>query len=345
MSKLKLKWLWNLAIAAALLLAGDGPAFGEETTPEQGSQAGVTEVSNGERVVIDGKGFSIVPPTGWTIQKNLPRSSLYLQAKVSGSEYPRNISAIRFREPAFINATTAESFAAKIVREFPAASSTIERYTLRNHQSVQMADGREGILFYTDFDGSGKKMMQAHILVSSETNHYLVTYTDVAENFENPGESNQFFNDAWAAMTSIELDSPNPVPSNGFEMVGLALLFGFFAISSVAVWRKWLAAKVYRRYGDLEPGEEAVDEVPKTQPTGVSEITEMKTAEMSGVDMTLESDMDTSPGFAKKILNFRGKKEEDTRDVELVDAGGDDGMEFTVDVKMASKGAKWKRGA
>ena len=234
------------------VLAGDGDGEVSEQAPAAVTQlppppAG-TEISQGERIAIDGKGFSVVAPTGWVTQRNLPRSSLFLQARVTGAEYPRNITVVRFNEPVLINESTANDFAERLVKLYPAASSTIENYTLRNHQSIQMADGREGILFYTDFMGSGRKMMQAHILVSSETNHYLVSYTDVAEHFENPGDSSPFLADAWASMISIQLDSPNPVPANGLGSTILSLIGIVFLVGVFTFIRKNIAGRKYKEY-------------------------------------------------------------------------------------------------
>lgn len=210
------------------------------------------ELSQGERLVIDGKGFSIKPPSGWIIDRSNPRISLSMMAPVSQGQYPSNINVARFSGPRIISQESAEKFADKIVKEFPATSVTIENYALRNSQPIQLADGRQALLFYTDFMSSGRRMMQAHVLTSSQTNHYIVTYTDVAENFE-PGPDGvqpQMFNSAWESLASMELDSPNPSPSTDMSWVvgGVAalvilwMLFGFI--------RNRRAAAEYRQFAD-----------------------------------------------------------------------------------------------
>lgn len=214
------------------------------------------EFSDGSRVAIEGKGFSIAPPVGWKIRRDLPRTSLFLQANaLSATEYPRNIAVLKFQGPTLINQTSADKFAQFLVKNFPSASPEIADYQLRNHQAIQMADGREGILFYTDFSVRGQAMMQAHILLSSETAHYLVTFTDIADHFENPQGSGEYLATAWAAMTSIELDSPNPQPME--SMQSTAIVIGFIVLLGgvIAYARHRAAGSIYRDYGDMDPGE------------------------------------------------------------------------------------------
>jgi hypothetical protein len=210
------------------------------------------EISQGERIVIDGKGFSIKPPVGWILQRDVHRVSLALVAPVPEGQYPSNINVIRFSGAKIINQETAEKFAEKIIKDFPAASPTIDAYTLRNSQPIDLADGRKALMFYTDFLGSGRKMMQAHVLASSETNHYLITYTDAAENFEPNAEGvqSQVFNLAWESLASLELDSPNPVPSQELtwilSIVGI-LVIAWFVFSFI---RNRRAAAEYRQFAD-----------------------------------------------------------------------------------------------
>jgi hypothetical protein len=210
------------------------------------------EISQGERIVIDGKGFSIKPPVGWIVQRDVHRVSLALAAPVPEGQYPSNINVIRFSGAKIINQETAEKFAEKIIKDFPAASPTIDGYTLRNSQPIDLADGRKALMFYTDFLGSGRKMMQAHVLASSETNHYLITYTDAAENFEPNAEGvqSQVFNLAWETLASLELDSPNPVPSQELtwilSIVGI-LVIAWFVFSFI---RNRRAAAEYRQFAD-----------------------------------------------------------------------------------------------
>lgn len=210
------------------------------------------EISQGDRVLVEGRGFSVRPPVGWIVQRDLPRVSLSLVAPVAEGQYPSNITVIRFSGSRLINQETAEKFAEKIVKDFPATSPSIDAYTLRNSQPIELADGRKAFLFYTDFLGSGRKMMQAHVLASSETNHYLISYTDTAENFEPNAEGvqPQVFNLAWESIASLELDSPNPEPSQ--QVTWILIGVGFFVVLwfVVSFVRNRRAAAEYRQFAD-----------------------------------------------------------------------------------------------
>lgn len=250
-------FMFNLKCIMILVMMASSASYA------QVGEAVVTEVP-AARISLDDKGFSIVPPSDWIVRRDLPRTSLFLQAvtKAEG-DYPRNIAVVKFSGPKLINDVTADEFSNYLVRNFPSASPDIADYQLRNHQPVQMADGREGLLFYTDFKDHGHPMMQAHILVSSETNHYLVTFTDLAEHFENPAGGSEFLAEAWGSMTTIELNSPNPKPlkdvQNTAFYVGILVAIG----AGIALWRHRVAGRLYRNYADMEPGE-ALELDPKT---------------------------------------------------------------------------------
>jgi hypothetical protein len=230
----------------------------QEKAPIEANSAAVVqipdgaEVGQGERIVIEDKGFSIVPPVGWMIELEVPRVSLSMVALVPEGVYPSNINVIRFNGPMILNQQSAGKFAEKIIKDFPSTSPSIESYTLRDSQQIQLTDGRQSFLFYVDFISSGKRMMQAHVLTSSQTNHYLMTYTDLAENFEPNAEGMQaqVFNAAWETLASLELDSPSPVPSKDlFWIVGsvVGLLIFWFVFSFI---RNRRAAAEYRKFSD-----------------------------------------------------------------------------------------------
>ena len=257
-------------------------------------------VSDGSRISVDDKGFSIIAPEGWNIRRDLPRTSLYLQAANAIDDYVRNIGVVKFTGPKVINEITAEEFSTYLVKNFPAASPEITDYQLRNHQPVQMTDGREGILFYTDFKVRGRAMMQAHILLSSETHHYLATFTDLAEHFENPTSNTGFLAEAWESMISMELNSPNPKPleeaQNTFLYIGIAAILGV----AFVVWRNRVAGRMYSDYGAMEPGE-ALEVDPKTNALEDDSMpTNTNVSELHGAPTTNMTNA--------KVFSFRTKK-------------------------------------
>jgi hypothetical protein len=279
-----------------------------------------SEISSGDRFAIDGKGFSIIAPLKWIVRKNMARSSLVIEARVSGTEYPRNIVVVRWKDPVLINEETAQTFEQRIVKTYPLSSPSIENFALRNHQNIQMEDGREAILIYTEFTGSGRKMMQAHVLLSSETDHYLVTYTDVAEHFENPSEGDPFLAEAWASMTSIQLNSPNPVAEESLKkwIMGVVGLLGIVGMATVT--RKALAARSYRKFGNLEDGEtdsqDAVADTHEESQTGTTKQ-RFKTNGAGSTSMTLDYDRsgdDADDDDAKSLDNISEDDSDDSTD-------------------------------
>jgi hypothetical protein len=313
--------------------------------------------STGERIDIDGKGFSMVVTPGWFIQKNLPRLSLLISAPIKEGEYPRNISVLRTKGSIFINEKTAVAFEEKIVKNFPETSSTIDKFAIRNHQVITMEDGREGLLIYSEFLGSGKSMMQAHILLSSQTDHYLVTYTDIAEHFENPVDGGKHFSDAWASMTSILLNSTNPVA--GAEAVDTVVwFFGVLSVFvAVGVVRKYLAGRSYRASADSE-GDGVNDSFVATSPIksanlmtamtffkGRRKRAEVDLDEDNGVDGDhneeddgdYDSDLEDHSVATVKFTKFKPKESNQA-------SFADDDMEFSSDAEELNK-KKFKIGA
>lgn len=212
-----------------------------------------SEVSQGEKISIDGKGFTIQPPVGWIVQRDHPRLSLMIMAPVAANQYPPNISVVRFSGPMLIGSDSAEKFGDKIVKGFTQASSTLQGYSLRGSEPIKLADGRDALLFYTEYQDGERKMMQAHVLASSKTNHYLLTYTDIADNFVSGSESSssQVFTNAWTSMVSLELDSGSPEPAKTVT-IALAVLAGIIVVwFTVAFIRNRRAAAQYRQFSDM----------------------------------------------------------------------------------------------
>lgn len=162
-------------------------------------------ISTGERLELKDGDFSIVPPVKWEVFKNHPSLTLLMQVAHNQTlKYQRTIQVASFSGNKYIDEVTAREFEGIIVNKFSHLTSSIEEYKVREHRVVDMEDGRDGILFYTEFQLEGISMMQAHILLSSSSRHYLMTFTDLADHFEKE-EYSQYLNEAWASMISVEL--------------------------------------------------------------------------------------------------------------------------------------------
>jgi hypothetical protein len=257
------------ATAALALLAPAGrglaadEAVGEalaEATTEAAAQSAAPEaeapkpaadmVSDGNRVTVKEGDFSIVPPRGWEVYTHLPSLTLLMQVPhQAGQKYQRTIQVAAFSGPRYVDEVTAREYEDIIVRKFSQATTSVEGYRIRNHMVIEMADGRDGLLFYTEFQIGGVPLMQAHVLVSSQTRHYLMTYTDVAEHFENDAAS-QFLTEAWDSMISVQLATRTPTRFESALFIGGGGLALLFLGATWMVFRRWRSGRQYREYAE-----------------------------------------------------------------------------------------------
>ena len=209
-------------------------------------------ISDGERYVNEKKGFSIVPPFGWEVHTDYPNLSLLMQVPFSaGLAYQRTIQIMAFKKPQYIDDITRRDFEKTIVQRYSKVSQSIKNFRVRNHMITKMEDGREGILYYTEFDLEHKRMMQAHILVSSSSRSYLLTYTDVIEHFEGD-KASEFLTKAWESMTSIKLGSDAPVRFQKTFLLGLIAICVLILLILFYLIRHAKAGKSYTDHTQSE---------------------------------------------------------------------------------------------
>ena len=229
---------------------GPGPASAGSLGGEMTGKP--DRIGTGERVVVRDGDFSMIPPNGWEVYEHLNDLTLLMQMPhQSGLKYQRTIQVASFARPRYIDETTAKEYEEVITRKFSATSAAVDGYRIRNHMVIDMADGRQGLLFYSDFSLDSVALMQAHILVSSADRHYLMTFTDVAEHFESDA-AKQFLTEAWDAMISVQLGAPTP---GRFSMItyGAVAAGAALAVIFVLVWiRRRRAAHQYSNFAEEE---------------------------------------------------------------------------------------------
>lgn len=244
----------NLKLFSAILFLSLPVYGGEGGVTEQvvgdvyygggSANAGFT-VGDGSRIELPNKGFSIVPPVGWEVHRNYPGTTLLLQPSYNKKmAYQRTIQVMRFIDGIPIDDITGKKFEKIIESKFSRALGEIADYQMRNYMMTKMADGTDGLLYYSEFTMGGQLMMQAHILLSSATHHFLLTYTDIAAHFEGEAAGDYLMN-AWQAMTSAQLDSKAPVRMRSFAFIGFGLGFLMLGISLALAFRKFKAGKQY----------------------------------------------------------------------------------------------------
>jgi len=222
-------------------------------------------ISDGSRISLRKGDFTIKPPLGWEVYTHHPQLTLLMQVPYKpGMKYQRTIQVASFAGPRYIDEVTAKEYEQLIVRKFSVASASIQNYHVRNHMAIELADGRPGLLFYSEFVLDGVSLMQAHILVSDKHRHYLMTFTDVAEHFEN-NDAGQFLTEAWDSMISVELATATP--SRFGAAIVIMIGVGVLLLLLLVGWgvSRWRANRSYRDYVD-DAGQEsdATSEAPKS---------------------------------------------------------------------------------
>ncbi len=183
------------------LLAASAGAQPEATDPFEISDGGKTEITE--------KGFTIRAPKGWELHHKAPGLRLLLLAPAEPNmSYRRNIQVLSLGGPYYIDSESQKEFATTLLENFGKLDK-VEKFSLRDSKILELKETSKGILYYTDYEMNGQRLMQAHILVSSEKHHFLVTFTDLREHFENK-EFESLIREAWDSLMSIHLDSPAP---------------------------------------------------------------------------------------------------------------------------------------
>jgi hypothetical protein len=250
-------------------------------------------IATGERLTVTGKGISIVPPKGWEVHQDNPHLSLVLQIPFSKDlKYQRTIQVMTFTGQKYIDSVTAKEFEELIVRKFTAASAGVENYRIRNNMPIELTDGRSALLFYSEFLLDGVSLMQAHILTSTRERHYLTTFTDLAEHFEDE-MSGVFLTEAWNCMTSVELNGRTPLRFENIYMFGAGVFVIFLVVTILLTISKMAANRRYSRYSE----EEFADDDPTTLQAVSRQVTGSGHDSLSEADLNTRQE-DENPSFA-----------------------------------------------
>jgi hypothetical protein len=203
-------------------------------------------ISDGTRVVLEAKGISIIPPKGWEVHLNYPNATLMLQVPYTpGMVYQRTVQVMRFKGALPIDAITGREYEKVIEQKFAKVEGSISDYRMRNHMVTKVEDGTVSILYYSEFTLETVAMMQAHILMSSATHHYLLTYTALAEHFEGE-KASEYLTTAWESMVSAQVDSAAPMRLRLPVFLGFGAGFILLIVLLLLSIRKYRAGREYK---------------------------------------------------------------------------------------------------
>lgn len=253
-------------------------------------------VSNGNRVEIKGKGFSIVPPKGWEIHTDAPGVSLLFQVPNSeGLKYQRNITVRYGQGEKTIDDYTADEYQELILQNRSKIYGNMKNYRMRNRAEVELANGTPGILFYAEFEFEDLPMMEMHLLASSKTGHFLMTYTDLAEYF-NPDSNTPYLQEAYNSLISAKIQNPAGSRFGFIAKWGIAFAILFVVLMGLRVLSSGHTSRQMRE----EHGEFMSDD---TVESGVSSI-----SEASAID-----DVTDGPRSVKSKSGYRAKSVKKSR--------------------------------
>lgn len=312
------------------------------------------QLSQGERIVIEDREFSIQPPWGWEVYQDYNGAMLYFQAPMNeGDTYQRNIRIMARNGPKYIDDMTFQNFGKEIVESSARISNAITDYRLRNQMPIEIAGGRKAGLYYAEFMIENVNLMQMHILVSSANFHFIMTFTDLMENFE--ANDSPHLNEAFASLQSVELVGDPPSRNSYFYWLvfGIGGLFvGLIALKIFLSIRVKRLAKDIDEFSDEESIEAESDhiEVDDSYVSGLSSKSRKKSkkkkaglfkkgSKYDDEDMDMDLDMDDEEAVSdvqprakkKRIRIGRGGSAHELYDLEdTADIPGEeeDGWKF-----------------
>ena len=206
-----------------------------------------------ERYEYPEKGLTIIPPAGFLVHENnsgffLNFSEPPVAQKQKKFTYRRNIQVYWNNDYRYIDETSAAEFKEIIPQKFEKYGG-ITNYQMSPPSIVDLGK-RKGILFYNTYNIDAAEMMHVMMIISSKTSHYVVTYTDLKENYDK-NENNEEYNSVWwNCFTSIGLDSESPIRYQnviyGSIGLGILLLIGMF----IFMFRSSISSKSYHSFAD-----------------------------------------------------------------------------------------------
>ncbi len=185
------------------------------------------KIADGQAIALDQMDVSITPPKGWEYRAPYLGKALVAQIPAGPvvygkTTYQRNITVAMIQEPRPIDLTEEAELVKKLQAEFGKAAGVSE-FQVVEHRLTDYRGKKDAILVYTHFLLNGTPMSQMNIFVSGVEKAALLTYTDLADEFQKNEEA---MNQAWNAIMSIELKG---VPPQRFAelypiLAGVALL-------------------------------------------------------------------------------------------------------------------------
>jgi len=183
-------------------------AYANETAnPAAAVGAETKKISDGSVLSFADQNMSITPVAGWELNTANLGMTLIMQeavpteAAVNGEKikFQRNMTVVSRRgalpmdEKSFLHYQ-------EILTEKMSKDTLVSNFQIMEHKFFNHRATNDGLMFYTSMKLGTAQVMQAHVLVSGEENHFWLTYTDLAERFSADQDT---FKKVWQSMVSV----------------------------------------------------------------------------------------------------------------------------------------------
>ena len=120
-------------------------------------------------------------------------------------------------------------------------------FLIIEHKFFDYRGKNDGLILYSQLTLGEFPMMQMHVMVSGQDKHYLMTYTDLASEFQS---NEAAFQAAWNTMTTVNVEGVAPVRYHSLIVnggIGLGVLLFFIFIIGM---KRRSNRKSYEHYAD-----------------------------------------------------------------------------------------------
>jgi len=247
--------------------------------------------SNGAPLRLEALGITMSPPAGWLVDTNTGSLSVVMRepkATVPDYEkakYQRNITVAAIHRASPIDEKRALELQGELIKSF-SADSSVSNFQILEHKFFNYRGVNDGLLVYSSMNLGEYPMMQMHVLVSGQEKQFLMTYTDLAERFNNAKDGT--FERAWNSLVSIDVTGAAPSRMNDYLRYG-ALGAGFLLLGLAGI----LVRMRGRRVEYVTEGEEFSE-------SGRDTLSGSNIATLAG-DWRLSSDFGDSDGEVSGI--------------------------------------------
>ena len=215
-----------------------------------------------ERFEYPDKGFSIVPPAGFEVHENAGGVFLnFREPPRKGLVYQRNIQVFWNNEFRYIDEATAQEISEEIAAKFTKYNPHVQDYRSSEYQIIDVGE-HKGILFYNQYRIDASEIQHIILLVSSNKDHYLVTFTDLLKNYD-ANKENDSYNDLWwNCFSSIGLSGKPPHRYQNYIIAGGAIGIFLLFCAPIYLFRRRRSASYYNSFADDSLGQEETFDTP-----------------------------------------------------------------------------------